>query len=355
MKRLLLFPFLILIILSVSAFAQEEEEGKVIGGRRIDEIIRTNVPQPEGSKVTLDERTGTLIVTNTPTNLKKIEEIIEVVDKPPTQVLIDMRFIEVSEQALEDIGIHWPNIDMKKLKNATGIGSIGFGGRSSHRSSDFSDFASEGLELDVSGIWKADAYNYNFILRALKQTGMADTLASPRITTLNNQEAIIEVVTERTFLSADSDYTEAKWEDGLIKSGDVYYPYPVYIADVPNDLVQSQYGITLTVTPEVGEKFITLNLDPEIKEFMGTGSYGFVKWGYRDINTRVVIEDGQTVIMGGLLSEEETVSKTKVPLLGDVPLLGKLFQRNITEKSRKNLLIFVTVHLLTPSGDRLLE
>ena len=356
MKRLFPFALLILLILAPSVFSQEEDE-EVIEGR-IDEIIRTNVPQPEGSKVTLDERTGTLIVTNTPTNLKKIEAIIEVVDKPPTQVLIEIKFIEIAETALHDVGIHWPAINIDELRSHIKGGSVtgetDFGGRSAHRTG-FDAFASEGLELDVSGVWKADAYNYNLILRALQQTGMAEVLGAPRVTTLNNQEAIIEIVTERTFITAGSDWTVARWE--YLTTSAPYGPdlATSYYESVPNDLEQAQYGTMLTVTPEIGEKTITLSLRPELKDFVEIDAYGYATFGRRDIITRVLIEDGETVIMGGLISETDYVTQTKVPLLGDLPLIGRLFRRDIKERAKKNLLIFVTCHLLTPSGEKLVE
>lgn len=352
MKKLFIFPLVIMLILAPSVFAQEEEEEGVMEGR-IDEVIRENVPQPEGSKITLDERTGTLIVTNTPTNLKKIEGIIEVLDKPPTQVMIETKFIEVSEEALHDIGIHWPTINIEQLRST---GSTDFGARGFSRATKFSVFASEGLELDVSGVWKSDAYNYNLILRALEQTGAADVLGSPRVTTLNNQEAIIEIVTVRTFIEEDSDWTIAAWESTHVVGGSLEIDEAnSYRWSIPDECVQGQYGTMLTVTPEIGEKSIILNLRPELRDFVEIDSYGYPVFRRRDIITRVLIGDGETVIMGGLISEEDYVTQTKVPLLGDLPLLGRLFRRDLKEKTRKNLLIFVTCHLLTPTGEKFRE
>jgi len=127
--------------------------------------------------------------------------------------------------------------------------------------------------------------------------------------------------------------------------------------NVPSDFVKRDVGILLRVTPSVGmdDDTITLTLIPEVSEgtagyFSYTGGVTLPLFTSRNISTSVVVNNGDTVMLGGLIKETQTKVETRIPLLGDLPWLGKFFRKDTENTIRKNLLIFVTASVLSSSG-----
>ena len=115
------------------------------------------------------------------------------------------------------------------------------------------------------------------------------------------------------------------------------YPYSVFWKDKEN--------ITLTLNPEVSEA--TANA------FEYSGEVKLPKFTMRNLNTNIVVQNGDTIVLGGLIKESKTNTRTKVPFLGDLPIVGSLFRKNSDSTTRKNLLIFVTASILSPEGEEL--
>ncbi|MDP2910878.1 MAG: type II and III secretion system protein, partial [Candidatus Omnitrophota bacterium] len=122
--------------------------------------------------------------------------------------------------------------------------------------------------------------------------------------------------------------------------------------NVPQDFVTRNVGILLHVKPSVGidKKTITLALTPEVSEDAGSftysGNVSIPNFTTRNLSTSVMVKDGETVVLGGLIKETNTVVKTKVPFLGNLPIVGGLFRKNTDSKERRNLLIFVTADIM---------
>jgi type II secretory pathway component GspD/PulD (secretin) len=119
-------------------------------------------------------------------------------------------------------------------------------------------------------------------------------------------------------------------------------------------------GIILKVIPSVGadKKTISLSLIPEVSEgtadgFSYTGGVTLPKFTSRNLSTTVIVNSGETVVLGGLIKESRTKTVTRVPVLGNIPLLGAFFKKNRDSIERKNLLIFVTAKVLSPSGEEI--
>jgi len=198
---------------------------------------------------------------------------------------------------------------------------------------------------------------FETVLHALEENKKIKTLSSPRITTLNNQLATIKVVDEWIYptryeyeivqfdLNGDGDFNDA---------GETTYK------NVPKDFLRRDVGILLKVIPAVGadRKTITLSLIPEVSEatadgFSYTGDVKLPKFTSRNLSTTVVVNSGDTVVLGGLIKESRTKTVTKVPILSDIPAIGGLFKKNSDIVERKNLLIFVTAKILSPSGEEI--
>jgi general secretion pathway protein D len=144
-------------------------------------------------------------------------------------------------------------------------------------------------------------------------------------------------------LTGDGDYNDA---------GETTYK------NVPKDFLRRDVGILLKVIPAVGSdrKTINLSLIPEVSEgtadgFSYTGDVTLPKFTSRNLSTTVVVNSGETVVLGGLIKENRTKTLTKVPVLADIPFVGAFFRKNADSIERKNLIIFVTAKVLTPEGD----
>jgi type II secretory pathway component GspD/PulD (secretin) len=215
--------------------------------------------------------------------------------------------------------------------------------------------AGSALDLTFQGILTGT--QYQAILHAFAQNTKTKTLSAPQVTTLNNQTAAIKVVTE--FVYATQYDASVKRED-LNGDGDfadlVNGVRETRFVNVPQDFQTRDIGLLLNVTPSVGKnlKSITLVLLPEVSQFSQFRDLGggvtVPEFTSSQLTTSVVIEDGQTVVLGGLMKDTASNQNTKVPILGDIPLVGALFRQTDESQTRKNLLIFVTARILAPRG-----
>lgn len=359
---------------------------------------KAGVPFPAGTSITYNQAISQLIVANTPENLEIFERILANLNVVPNQVEIEARFVEIGEQDLEELGLQWILTDNWEVATKKGSGPISAKERVDILADEkgftkglrFFAFDNTTAAIDpastvtktvnqstLGGILSVASVLTNpemkIILQALAQKGNADLLSAPRITTRSGVNASIAVVREIIYP------TEFEVTQPTIQSeGNLVTPPTV----TPGSFKTREVGVILNVTPTVGPDGYTIDLTlvPEVAELVDWIQYGSeVSIGQpiqnpltglivgsqqntfrynipqpvfstRKATTSVVIWDGQTVVMGGLIREELTTFKDKIPLLGDIPILGRLF-RSEGQKSRKtNLLIFVTARLVDPAG-----
>ncbi len=338
----------------------------------IRELLLEVIPAVRESRILLDERTGALIVAHVPYYLQQVEGLLEQLDVAPLQVAIEARFVQVTLKDTKE----W-SLDSQLTGNASLTKGPGRDGSTEgpelQLSSDgttlkrgtkigFSDFANQtaghGLNLTLQGILTGT--QYAAVLHALMEQKKTKTLSAPRVTTLNNRTATIKIVTEfvyatryqptveRKDLNSDGDFTD-------VVSG----VRETRFINAPQDFVTKDLGILLHVTPSVGQdaRTITLALKPEVSEKTAddtfTGSVTLPRFSARNLETSVVIEDGETVMLGGLMKDTTSRTVTKLPLLGSLPVLGVLFRKENDSVERSNLLIFVTANIVSPAGARL--
>jgi general secretion pathway protein D len=209
---------------------------------------------------------------------------------------------------------------------------------------------------------------FQVVLRALAQRQNVDLLSAPKVTTISGQQAKIEVVREFIYPTEFEPPRVASGSGGGLGSVNVA---PLVSPPTPGGFQTRNLGVTLNVTPQVGPDGYTINLTliPEVSDFDGFIDYGSRRglgssssfaldfpfpqpiFSSRRVTTSVIIWDGQTVVLGGLIREDAVRIKDKVPFLGDIPLVGKLFRSEIENNVKRNLLVFVTAKLITPAGD----
>lgn len=353
----------------------EESDGRSQSERLRDYFTERGVEFPQGSKIAWNARTSKLIVYNTLENQRRIEKILIEENVMPTQVTIEAKFVEVQQTDLQALGFEWLitsgdgafNDGMILGNGDNKLQILKQGG-----AAPFDTQLSEGLRNvgtalgDVSaskGILAMNGVLGNFefqaVLHALSQSTSTNMLSAPKVTTLSGNTAILRMVQERYFPES---WTEPEVTAASDTAGASFKP------SIPEFGEARDVGVILEVTPTVAADGYSIDLDlkPRVEEFLRYDTdlnYEMIVNGEkvqgkaqmpiieaRTVETKVIVWDGETVVLGGLIREDVAQYKDKVPLLGDVPLLGRLFTNTGEKNVKRNLLIFVTARLVTPSG-----
>jgi type IV pilus assembly protein PilQ len=286
-----------------------------------------------------------LIVTDTTEGMLEIERLIAQIDKRPTQVLIEAKLIEVQHNKSMDLGIQWDYASAGNFNNNPG--NRWFVGTQQTASTPFSIHGDvlqnngptsrgTGVNLPASDIVGAltlgrvtDTSFLAATLSAAAKSGKAKVLSDPKVATLNNQQATINITTQIPYVTSSVTSTG-------VATQTVSY---------------TTVGITLTVTPTVNaDGRVTLKINPQVSQPSQTaasaGTTGAVAVDTRNADTTVLVRDGETIVIGGLITDTESVQEAKVPLLGDIPILGWFFRKKSTSRVRQELLVFVTPKIL---------
>lgn len=319
----------------------------------------------ERGKVRFDSRSNTLIVTDTSTNLQNVKTIVERLDKTTPQVSIHAKVIETSLGDTDLMGVKW---DIRGLTlsgsarpvtfpfDARDSGDIGEAGNRYANNSDWNNFFP--LPAGNKGYNTPD-YTYGPLSFPTTSTGFtfgtlsfsqfkmvldlvqsrtdSKTLSEPHIMTLNNKEASIlvgEILAIPTF--------ERNSSTGAMEI---------------TGYTDRDVGIKLKVLPQINSaNEIVVDVNPEITELEGydslTGDIKAPRFSSRNAKTQVRINDGDTIVVGGLIKETKSKTTTKVPFMGDLPLLGKAFTHNDETSARRNLLFFMTVNVVPDKKEK---
>ena len=353
---------------------------------------RYGVNIPENGEIAYDPLVSQLVVTLTPDEFDQFEEVLRVINVTPRQVQIEARFVEVLQRDLEQLGFEWILRDDAELLVRDGPGPVGARERiqvdqnpqgltgglrffnfdsvaqaTTPQARSSQQFNPLGDIMSMRGVLTNP--ELQMVVHALNQRGNSDLLSAPRVTTINGVNAIIEVVNEIIY-PTEFDVTQNDIQvQGGGAAGEAGAP-PVFIPPtvIPGGFETRQVGVILNVTPTVAADNYTINLTmlPEIAELVDWLQYGTQVpigdqiftvnmpqpvFASRNVTTSMIVWDGHTVVMGGLIREDLLHYKDKVPLLGDLPLIGRLFRSEGTKSEKRNLLIFVTASLVDPSGN----
>lgn len=363
------FLFAAVVFLSLTAgrtFAAEDvsagtsAETSTGEAMNIEQYLQEALPENPDRKIVYEGLTGVLTITDTPANQEMAKELVKLWDTGPTQVRIQARFVEIDVKDLKELGVEWLlRQTQRRNANKTGHwGNYGANFSSGTLAETQAAAAIYGQANETSGIGfdigKVNTQGdvYRVYLKALIEEGKANLLSSPSITTLSGQMANIQMA---NIVPYASDFTRTN-------IGTTGTPIMVEIYKVAEKVT----GISLEVTPSVSgdNGMVTMDIHPEVSVLVSqiaiSSSTDFpTGLGYPVIDTRttqtsVAIRSGETVVLGGLIREDETVTKRKVPILGDIPYLGNLFKSDHTNKVKKNLLIFLTATILNSKGEPIL-
>ena len=297
----------------------------------------------ENISILSDERSNSLLVMASVSDMAILRSIIDAIDIQLSQVVIETAIVSISFKDSFETGIDWAQRVMLQGAGENGPkyagASRGGGGSGTPvpalglNSSD-AIRAAGGSAGGVTGWFSIFDWNMDLIVQAVKNDSKARLMSRPRITTMDNKEAVLEA-TDRIY-----------W-----KGNTTYYSNSDYTSE---NIQNEDIGIKLTVTPRINKTgFITLTVEQEIQTNEGyteiNGSQ-YPQLTTRKMGADVQVLSGETVVLGGLAQNSVTKSTTKVPLLGDIPLLGWLFRHETDEKVRNEIIVFLTPRVIdTPA------
>jgi general secretion pathway protein D len=396
----------------------------------------SGVPFPEGASANYIASTSRLIVKNTQSALDLVDTLVDnSLTAPASQVEIESKFLEVTQNSLKEMGIDWlvgqfalpfgtgvyggggtttggANVAGTTLSSTgaatgntafpfvnpgtgvpTGASSLSSGPVTAGNRSGTAAIGVNAVDallfgspvgpapalLALAGVFTNP--QFQVVLRALNQSKGVDLVSAPKVTTKSGQRATIEIVREFRYPS-EYDLPQVTQSPGGI--------FAPATPTSPTAFEMKPTGITLEVEPTVGPDGYTIDLvlAPRVVEFDGFINYGspifanvsnvFVTGGIlqiigpsqvlvtaniinqpvfstREVTTQVSVYDGQTVVLGGLMREDVQKVEDKVPILGDIPLAGRLFRTSADQHVKRNLIMFVTASLLDPAGQPLIK
>jgi type IV pilus assembly protein PilQ len=304
----------------------------------------------------IDERTNTIFYRETRSNIDNIRKLLVQIDKPTKQVMIEARLVEVTANPKQSYGINWGGVlggssNPQTIKFA---GSDPAGPSTTHVNADGTvttvpgtppqfkfdpgtgklqgrDFFLDNSLTRLAGQFAIlSAPQMSVTVRALNEDSDAEFLANPRVVTADNMQAKIEIIRNQPVPQLNFNEQTATAVFGGFQD--------------------KKFGNTLIVKPLINkDNFITLAVKPEISNKVGDATFVFAGATVaspvidtRSLDSNVLIKSGDTLAIGGLLQDEQTKARTKVPILGDIPVLGYFFQEKLNARTKRNLLVFVT-------------
>ena len=300
-----------------------------------------------------DESTNALVITAAPSIFRSLQSVISQLDVRRAQVMVEAIIAEVSSDRAGELGVQW-------LFDGSGgnnpVGGISFGSGSSS----ISGIAQGALTAAGSGAGGAGAalsaigsgvtvglgrfnsgvFNFAGLIRALEGDGITNVLSTPNLVTLDNEEAEI-------FVGQELSIPTGSFANSGTSTSSVN-PFTTF--------ERKQVGIRLKVKPQINEgDAIRLDIEQSVDGVAGgAAGAGDIVTSERSIKTTILVDDGKMLVLGGLIKDDLVETEQKVPLLGDIPLLGALFRYKSVKKVKTNLMVFLRPTILRTSKDSLI-
>jgi general secretion pathway protein D len=328
------------VLAGITVQAQQGQGGFGGAGQRSGTASR-NSPYPNKTdigqaRITYDAETRSLIVVSDDETAEHIKDMVKKLDRPTPQVLINCVFMEATYTKDTDFGV---NGTYTHTISGSSVGAINTPpGQNNTASTAFNLARTFGSTAGSGGLYNLVGQDLNVTLSALAQAGKTEILSRPSILARNNQQATITIGQQVPLIS-----------------GVTYDSF----GNQRNAISYQNVGIILQVTPFItSDGMVEMIVAPQVSS-VSSSTVTFAAGGtnnasspsapiidIRSADTVVVVPDGQTVAIGGLMQNQKVSSEQKVPLLGDIPLLGMLFKHKTTDNAKKELLIFLTPHIV---------
>lgn len=335
---------------------RDKDRETVTSNRKLEDFVRDGAPSAPsidqaikqffgGSKYLIDYERNIIVATGTRAQLRTLEEIIREFDRPIQQVLIEARFITITESAYQQLGVNWEtgravNVPRSAI-DYTGLGAnVGLGLQKTF--------------TDVMG----DA-SLTATLNAIEQSGESQTLSAPRLTVVNNRPATIRDGKTQFYYeeyTVSQTILENRSTSSLVPKGKPTKLTAGVSLDVLASIGGDGRSIMLALKPAVSQDvelvtFATVSDLDATGRVVNTFDIKLPQSRDQEISTRVIVQSGETVVMGGVIENEQTTFTESVPILGKLPVIGAAFRTKTEISKPRYLLIFVTATLLSETGE----
>ena len=296
--------------------------------------------------ISAHKETNSLVISAPQDVMKSLLDIIKQLDIRRAQVLIEALIVEMSETAGMSLGVQWGSLESGSViqygNSGTSISSVMIGREEAKdqtstsyyydnsgvrhsydttESGDYSDLA-DTLSSTTGAAVSIMMGDWESLITAVSNTSDTNILSSPSITVMDNGEASVVVGEEVPVIT------------GSTTGSDNSNPFQT--------VDRKEVGIKLKVVPQINEgDSVQLHIEQEVSSVLGASGAVDVRFAKRQLNTSVMVRDGQMLVLGGLIDDRTAESESKVPWLGDIPIIGQLFRSNSTEKEKRNLMVFI--------------
>ncbi|CAJ1916304.1 GspD family T2SS secretin variant ExeD [Aeromonas dhakensis] len=286
--------------------------------------------------ISADETTNALVITAQPDVMSELEQVVAKLDIRRAQVLVEAIIVEIADGDGLNLGVQWANTNgggTQFTDTNLPIGSVAIAAKDYKDNGTTTGLASLAKEFNgmAAGFYKG---NWAALVTALSTNTKNDILSTPSIVTMDNKEASFNVGQEVPVQSGSQSSTTSD--------------------QVFNTIERKTVGTKLVVTPQINEgDSVLLNIEQEVSSVAQTQATGTANLGptfdTRTIKNAVLVKSGETVVLGGLMDEKTQEKVSKVPLLGDIPVLGYLFRTTTNSVNKRNLMVFIRPTILRDS------
>jgi general secretion pathway protein D len=298
---------------------------------------------PEEATITADKATNSLVITASPQEYRELEEVIQKLDVVRAQVLVEAVIAEVSMEKALQMGVEWRTLEQPVEGSTRGFAGTDFGTIRGVQQGTLTD---GGLLLGVTRgyltVGGVQIVNLGALVRAFQKDTDVNVLSTPHILTLDNQKAKIVVADNVPILKTD-----------------LTQPLATATTSATNIAVSRTYeykdiGIQLEITPQISKgSMVRMEVSTEVSNITSIDptNPGFVTTRKRQATTTVAVEDGQIIVIGGLIRDDRTDETKKVPCLGNLPALGWIFKSYAGTNAKTNLMIFISPYIIRSAED----
>ena len=308
--------------------------------------------QDRNTTIWADKQTNALVITAAPKMMRQILSVVDKLDIRRAQVHLEAILVEITTSRAAELGVNWavfseeegttiPIGTFNQSVGGTSLGSLA----SAIIDPDVLESGSVSLPTGLTlgaGLIEEGGLNFAVLLRALRNDGSSNILQTPSITTLDNEEAEIKVAQEVPFITGQ--YTNT----GTTNQGAVN-PFQT--------IQREEVGNILKITPQINEgTAVQLKIEQENSNLTQgvTGAVDLIT-NKRTISTTVLVEDGGMIVLGGLITDTVNEGEARVPILGNIPIIGELFKTRNGSKEKRNLMVFIRPTILRDGVDAAIE
>jgi general secretion pathway protein D len=291
-----------------------------------------------------DKQTNAIVITAPPKMMRSLRTVIDKLDIPRAQVLVEAIIADVTTTKSADLGVNWAlfsNEDGTKVPAGGFISPVAGASIVNLAAAAKDPTASTIAPLTGAtfglGFLRDNGLNFGAMIRALRADGNTNVIATPSITTADNQEASFEAAKEVPFITGQYTNNNTSNNNGTVN---------------PFTTVQRQkVGTILKITPQLnGSDAMTLTIELESSELAdATGDAGSAITNVRKFTNTVLVQDGQTIVVAGLIRDSKITGESRVPFLGRIPLIGEAFKTRNARREQSNLMVFIRPKIIADS------